>query len=67
MEGTLEARRERNQHNEVLGLAAARLRRELEAHAADDPEVAELLHRVIKRESDPASAARELLARCAGG
>src|SRR4029453_17397340 len=44
-----------------------RLRRDVEARPADDPEVAELLHRVIKRETDPASAARELLERGAGG
>ena len=39
-EGTLEQRRARNLRNEVLGLAAARLRRELEARAENDPEVA---------------------------
>ena len=59
-EGTLEQRRARNLRNEVLGLAAARLRRDLEARA-DDPAVAELLDRVVRRELDPASAARELL------
>jgi putative protein kinase ArgK-like GTPase of G3E family len=62
-EGTLEQRRERNLRNEVLGLAATRLRRELEARAEGDPEVAELLARVTRREIDPASAARELLSR----
>jgi LAO/AO transport system kinase len=62
-EGTLAERRERNLRNEVLGLAAARLRRELEARAEGDPEVAELLRRVVSRETDPASAARELLER----
>ena len=36
-EGTLEQRRERNLRNEVLGLAAARLRRKLEARAEGDP------------------------------
>jgi LAO/AO transport system kinase len=66
-EGTLEQRRERNLRNEVLGLAAARLRRELEARAEDDPEVAELLARVSRREIDPASAARELLSRSDDG
>ncbi|MGH2994613.1 MAG: methylmalonyl Co-A mutase-associated GTPase MeaB [Solirubrobacterales bacterium] len=60
-EGTLTERRERNLRNEVLGLAAARLRRELGARAEGDPEVAELLGRVVRRETDPASAARELL------
>ena len=59
--GTLDARRARNLRNEVLGLAAARLRRELEARIHEDPEVAELLDRVISRELDPASAAAKLL------
>jgi LAO/AO transport system kinase len=60
-EGTLEERRARNLRNEVLGLAAARLRRELDSRAEDDPAVAELLGRVVKREIDPATAAREVL------
>jgi LAO/AO transport system kinase len=60
-EGTLERRRARNLRNEVLGIAAARLRRRLEEAVADDPEVAQLLERVVKRELDPASAAGELL------
>lgn len=60
-EGTLQERRARNLRGEVLALAASRLRRELEARAADDPEVAELLERVVRRETDPATAARELL------
>jgi LAO/AO transport system kinase len=62
-EGTLEVRRARNLRNEVLGIAAARLRRRLETAVADDPQVAELLERVVKRELDPASAAGELLER----
>jgi LAO/AO transport system kinase len=62
-EGTLEERRARNLRNEVLGLAAARLRRELEARAEGDAGVAELLDRVVSREIDPATAARELLER----
>jgi LAO/AO transport system kinase len=65
-EGTLQERRARNLRNEVLGLAAARLRRDLEARAEGDPEVAELLERVVRRETDPASAARELLERADG-
>jgi LAO/AO transport system kinase len=63
VEGTLEERRARNLRNEVLELAAARLRRSLEAGVADDPAVAELLDRVVKRELDPASAASEILDR----
>jgi LAO/AO transport system kinase len=62
-EGTLEERRARNLRNEVLGLAAARLRRELDTRAEDDPEIAELLGRVVRREIDPATAAREVLER----
>jgi LAO/AO transport system kinase len=61
-EGTLEERRARNLRNEVLELAAARLRRRLEA-TAEDPAIAELLERVVSRELDPASAATELLER----
>jgi LAO/AO transport system kinase len=62
-EGTLGERRARNLRNEVLGVAAARMRRDLEASAEGDPEVAELLDRVVRRETDPATAARELLER----
>jgi LAO/AO transport system kinase len=60
-EGTLAERRARNLRAEVLGIAAARLRRELEQKAADDPDWAGLLDRVVKREIDPATAARKLL------
>ena len=60
-EGSLEERRARNLRNEVLGLAGARLRRDLDARAQGDPEVGKLLERVVRREIDPASAARELL------
>ena len=56
-EGTLEQRRARNLRNEVLGIAASRMRRRLEATAPSDPETAELLERVVRRELDPASAA----------
>jgi LAO/AO transport system kinase len=61
VEGTLDQRRARNLRNEVLELAAARLRRKLEAAVKDDPAVADLLDRVVSRELDPASAATELL------
>jgi LAO/AO transport system kinase len=66
-EGTLEERRARNLRNEVLALAASRMKRELEQLAASDPEVAALLERVVSREIDPANAARELLERRVGG
>jgi LAO/AO transport system kinase len=62
-EGTLEERRARNLRNEVLELAASRMRRRLESTVADDPSVRELLDRVVKREIDPASAAKDLLER----
>jgi LAO/AO transport system kinase len=65
-EGTLEERRARNLRNEVLELAASRMRRRLEAAVADDSSVRELLDRVVKREIDPASAAKELLERDGG-
>jgi LAO/AO transport system kinase len=61
--GTLEERRGRNLRNEVLGLAAVRLRRELERSLRGDPSVQELLDRVVRREVDPATAAEELLRR----
>ncbi len=66
-EGTLEKRRARNLRAEVIGLAAAKLKRDLEARASDDPEVGEMLERVVRREIDPATAARELLERDTGG
>jgi LAO/AO transport system kinase len=65
--GTLAQRRARNLRNEVLGIATSRMRRRIEATAASDPETAELLERVVRRELDPASAASELLARQADG
>src|SRR3954468_13831990 len=61
--GTLDERRARNLRNEVLGIAASRMRRRLEDTVADDPEVAELLAKVVSRETDPATAAGRLLER----
>ena len=66
-EGTLEERRARNLRNEVLGIAASRLRRRLEESVAGDAETAALLDRVVRRELDPASAAGELLERRGDG
>jgi LAO/AO transport system kinase len=60
-EGTLSERRARNLRAEVLGIAASRLRRELEERAREDPEWAGLLDSVVRREIDPATAARKLL------
>ena len=65
-EGTLAERRRRNLMNEVLALAAGRLRRELEAQVRDDPAVQELLDEVVSRRLDPASAAAKLLEREGG-
>jgi LAO/AO transport system kinase len=66
-EGTLTERRARNLRAEVLGIAAARLRRELSERAAEDPDWAGLLDRVVKREIDPATAARKLLEHAGDG
>jgi GTPase len=62
-EGTLSERRRRNLMNEVLAIAAMRLRRELEASMREDPDVQELLDDVVARRLDPASAASAVLAR----
>jgi LAO/AO transport system kinase len=62
-QGTLDERRRRNLMNEVLALAAARLRRRLEAQVRDDESVQELLDEVVARRLDPASAAAKLLER----
>jgi LAO/AO transport system kinase len=61
--GTLEERRRRNLMNEVLGLAAVRMRRELERSLVGDDTVRELLDQVVRRELDPATAAERLLER----
>ena len=66
-EGTLEQRRARNLRNEVLGIASARMRRRLSEAIADDPEVGELLDRVVRRELDPATAASDLMESHADG
>ena len=60
-EGTLATRRARNLRAEVLGIAAARLRRDLEERAQRDPAWEGLLDSVVRRETDPATAARKLL------
>ena len=65
-EGTLAERRRRNLMNEVVALAAGRMRRQLEAQVKDDPAVQELLDEVVSRRLDPASAAAKLLEREGG-
>jgi LAO/AO transport system kinase len=62
-EWTLEERRRRNLMNEVMELAAVRLRRKLEESIRSDDSVQALLDRVVKRDLDPASAAAILLDR----
>jgi LAO/AO transport system kinase len=62
-QGTLAERRRRNLMNEVVALAAGRLRRGLESQVRDDPSVQELLDEVAARRLDPASAATKLLER----
>jgi LAO/AO transport system kinase len=66
-EGALSERRRRNLMNEVLAIAVSRMRRELEATVREDPEVQELLDRVVSRELDPASAAVRILESRQGG
>jgi LAO/AO transport system kinase len=65
-EGTLAERRARNLRAEVLGIASARMRRELETRTEENPEWAELLDSVVRRETDPATAAGKLLEKLDG-
>ena len=60
-EGTLTERRRRNLMNEVFAIATFRMRRELEESVREDPDVQELINRVVARELDPASAATRIL------
>ncbi len=62
-EGTLQERRGRNLRNEVLAIAAARMRRRLEEELREDAEFKRLLEEVVERRLDPASAATALLER----
>jgi len=61
--GQLDERRRRNLRSEVLAIAAARMRRRLEAELAGDAEFQHLLDEVVARRLDPASAATTLLER----
>jgi LAO/AO transport system kinase len=65
-EGTLQERRGRNLRNEVLAIAAARMRRRLEEELREDTEFKRLLEQVVQRRLDPASAATVLLERHQG-
>src|SRR3954454_11402547 len=62
-EGTLAERRRRNLMNEVLALAAGRLRRRLNESVREDESVQKLLDEVVALRLDPASAAAKLLER----
>jgi GTPase len=62
-EGTLQERRGRNLRNEVLAIAAARMRRRLEEELAEDERFKQLIAEVLERRLDPASAAAQLLER----
>jgi LAO/AO transport system kinase len=62
-EGTLQERRRRNLHNEVLAIATARMRRRLEEELREDADFKRLLDEVVERRLDPASAATTLLDR----
>jgi LAO/AO transport system kinase len=62
-EGTLQERRGRNLRNEVLAIAAARMRRRLEDELAEDEHFQSLIAEVVQRRLDPASAATRLLER----
>jgi LAO/AO transport system kinase len=59
--GLLEQRRRRNLRNEILALASARIRRQLEARLGDGAELGKLLDAVLARQIDPARAAARLL------
>ena len=62
-QGTLAERRRRNLRAEIVTLAAARLRRRLEAGLDQDAEFVRLVEEVVARRLDPASAAAALLER----
>jgi LAO/AO transport system kinase len=58
--GTLATRRRRNLRNEVIELASARMRRDLQARLHGDESFEALLDEVVARRLDPASAAQRL-------
>jgi GTPase len=66
-QGALDQRRRRNLRNEVLALAAARMRRRLEEALHEDAGFAALLEEVVARRLDPASAAEQLIERAGDG
>ncbi len=64
--GTLAERRRRNLRNEVIALAGAQLRHELERRLGRDDDFERLLDEVVARRLDPASAARQISGRGGG-
>jgi LAO/AO transport system kinase len=60
-EGKLSERRRRNLRSEVIALATARLRRELERRLEEDDSFQALLDDVVARRLDPASAAKRIV------
>ena len=60
--GALAERRRRNLRNEVIALASARLRHELQRRLAGDEEFERVLDEVVARRLDPASAAKQISA-----
>lgn len=60
-EGTLSERRRRNLRNEIVAIAASRMRRHMEERLDADPKFQELLDQVVERRLDPATAATEVL------
>jgi LAO/AO transport system kinase len=62
-EGVLEERRRKNLAGEVFAVASARAKAHLEQAVADDAELRRLLDEVERRELDPLTAVREILAK----
>ena len=60
--GLLDERRRKNLAGEVFAVASARAKTHLERAVADDPELRRLLDEVQRRELDPLTAVREILA-----
>ena len=60
--GELEARRRRNLADEVVGAATARARAGIETAIAQEPELAELIAAVQRREIDPLTAVDRIVA-----
>ncbi len=63
--GALAGRRRRNLTDDVVALAASRLRRRLEASVVEDDEMRELVESVQRREVDPLTAVARLVAHVA--